>query len=266
MDPRIGRRRAAVIRARGRRRLRVLLAALAVAALASGALVVLHSPLLSARHLQVVGAVHVPATEVLAVAGVGAHPPLVDVNAGAAETRLEALAWVKTALVRVSWPDSVRIVVVERRPAAVVAGSGAEAGRWALVDDSGRVLAWRSGPLNGLPQLVSAAPAGAAGRHLGRAAGPGLAVVGALPGQLPVAPRTIVVAPDGTVTLALADGVQARLGRADSLPSKLAALRSVLLGAPPSGPEVVDVTVPAEPTVAPAAVAQAVSTAASSPS
>lgn len=253
MDPRIGRRRAAVTRAQGRRRLRVLLVVLGLVAAGSGGLVALHSPLFSARHVQVVGAVHVPDAEVLLVAGLEHHPPLVDVDAAGAADRLRALAWVRTASVELRWPDSVRVVVTERRAAAAVAGSGSRAGRWALLDGTGRVLAWKATAPPGLPRLVSPAVAGTAGRFLGPAAGPGLDVVRSLPGQLPVAVGSITVARDGSVTLELADGVRADLGQAELLGPKLAALRSVLLGAPPSGPEVVDVRVPGEPTVAPTA-------------
>jgi hypothetical protein len=61
----------------------------------------------------------------------------------------------------------------------------------------------------------------------------------------------VTVEPSGTVRLDLGGGVQVLVGRARSLGPKLASLRSVLAGAPPPGPEVIDVTVPGEPTVAP---------------
>lgn len=252
IDPRIGRRRAQVTRDRGRRRLRALAVSAAMAVLAGGALVVLHSPLFSARHLQVVGAHHVTRAEVLSAAGVGGHPPLIDVDSAAVESRLESLPWVRSAAVARVWPDTLRIALVERRGAAVMAGAGAHQGRWALVDTTGRVLTWTDRSPATLPLLVAPVRVPDAGKALGAGARPGLLTIEAAAGQLPVPLGSVSVAPGGSVTITLADGVQAVLGHADLLPLKVAALRSVLVGAPPTGPEVVDVRVPGEPTVGPA--------------
>jgi cell division protein FtsQ len=252
VHPRIGRRRAEIARARARRRRRALGALAAAAFLGVGALVVLHSPLFAARHLEVAGAVHESRAQVLSAAGVEGHPPLVDVDAGAAQARLEALPWVRRARVTRLWPDTLRIVVSERRPVAVLPGSGARQGRWALVDATGRVLAWSTARPAALPTLVVPVRVPGAGASLGPGARPALLAVVAAAGRLPLAVSAVKVGPGGAVTLVLAGGVQAELGPARQLSSKVAALRSVLLGAPASGPEVVDVEVPGEPTVGPA--------------
>lgn len=251
MDPRMGRRRAAVTRARGRRRLRVLIGLLVLSTLGTGTLALLHSPWMAVRHLQVSGSQHTPVSEVRAVARLNASTALVDVNSVAVEAHLEALPWVKTALVSRHWPDTVRIAIVERVPAALAAGGGAHQGQWALVDDSGRVLAYAPSPLAGLPQLESPAAVGAPGTALGPSARAGLAVIGALPGQLPTPVRAVTVAANGWVSLQLAGGTEVALGPPQMLEAKLSALRSVLVEAPPPGPELIDVTVPGEPTVGP---------------
>ncbi|MDE3087241.1 MAG: FtsQ-type POTRA domain-containing protein [Acidobacteriota bacterium] len=246
MDPRIRRRRVAVTRARGRRRLRALLSVAAVVSLGAGALAVLHSPLLSARHLSVVGSGHTPAATVERRAGLAGHPPLVDLDTTTAALRVQALPWVARASVVRRWPDSVVVRVVERVPVAVVAS---RRGGKVLVDAGGRVLG-PAGASTALPTLTGAGVAGPAGSTMGRRALAGLAVASvagrAMGGQV----RAVGVQ-GADVTLDLGGGVRALLGPPRQLDAKLTSLRSVLVGAPPKGPQTIDVTVPAEPTVGP---------------
>ena len=60
----------------------------------------------------------------------------------------------------------------------------------------------------------------------------------------------MTVAGNGDVTLGFPGDVTAAFGPADELAAKFEALASVLSGAPPSGPEVIDVAVPDAPVVA----------------
>jgi cell division protein FtsQ len=247
MDPRIRRRRVAVTRARGRRRLRALLGVAGALALGAGALAVLHSPLLSARHLSVVGSRHTPAATVERRAGLRGHPPLVDVDPAAAARRVAALPWVARASVVRHWPDSVVVHVVERVPVAVVTSGRGVA---VLVDAHGRVLG-SAGASTSLPMLTGAGVAGRAGSTMAPRALPGLAVAAVVGRAMDGRVRGVGVQ-GGDVTLDLGGGVRALLGPSAQLEAKLASLRSVLVGAPPTGPETIDVTVPAEPTVGPA--------------
>ena len=247
MDPRIRGRRVAVTRAQGRRRLRLLLSVAGVVALGTGALAMLHSPLLSARHVSVVGSHHTSRAAVLRQAGLAGHPPLVDVDGASAARRLEALPWVARASVVRHWPDTVVVDVVERVPVAVVATGN---GGGALVDASGQVLG-RAGSSTALPTLTGVGRAGAPGTTLARRARAGLVVAAAVASTAGLEIRGIGVS-GGDVTLELAGGVRVVLGSPQQLDTKLASLRSVLAGAPPTGPETIDVTVPAEPTVGPA--------------
>ena len=97
MDPRIAQRRDEVARHRGRRRTRVLLALLVLAGLVVAIWFVLHTPLFSARHVTVVGSADTPDAEIAAAAGLGGHPPLIDVDTGAVAAKVEQLPWVATA-------------------------------------------------------------------------------------------------------------------------------------------------------------------------
>lgn len=249
MHPRIGRRRAQVARDRGRRRLRAAVAGCVVFGIGAGALLLLHSPFLSARHVTVEGADHTALSLVVRTAGLQGHPPLIDVSSGAASRRLEALPWVGRAVVRRRWPDSVTVEITERQPVAVTAAEAPAT--WALIDATGRVLQWQATRPAGLPLLVSPVRAGPAGSRIGPAAVPGLAVVQAAQSALDEAVVQVTVGTSGMVTMLLPGSVEAVMGQSDALGPKMAALRSVLAGAPPAGPETIDVTVPGEPTVGP---------------
>ena len=251
IDPRIGARRTAVTRERGRRRLRLAVVAASVALLVAGGLVVLHSPLLAARHVTVLGAHRVSTRLVVHTAGLSGAPPLIDVDPGADARRLEQLPWVARAALSRRWPDSVVVTVVERRPVAALA-LPAPASGYALVDASGHVLQWVATVPGGLPVLQAPVAAPAPGKVLSAAARPGLVVADATERALPGRLQGVTVDPSGSVRLDLGGGVQVLVGRALSLGPKLASLRSVLAGAPPPGPEIIDVTVPGEPTTGPA--------------
>jgi cell division protein FtsQ len=249
IDPRIRQRRVAVTRQQGRRRLRLLVAAVAVLLAGAVVLAVLHSPLLAARHISVTGDVQTPASQIIRVASLAGHPPLVDISPGGAEARLETLPWVDRAQVSVHWPDSVTVSVTERQPIAALARPTGVA----LIDATGRVLAWTAAPPPGLLVLTAPVTPGGPGTRLAAPAGPALEVASSLAPVLRGRVRQITVDGGGQLTLDLGGGLLAVLGPAADLPAKYEALASVLAGADPTGPAVIDVRVPAEPTVAPPA-------------
>ena len=123
IDPRLKERRTAVVRQAGRRRRRILLVAVVAVAVVVGAWFFLHTKVLAARVVTVIGSVHTPDAEIVAAAGLGGHPPLIDVDTGAVAARVEQLPWVATAAVSRDWPDGVRIVVTERTPVAAVSAT-----------------------------------------------------------------------------------------------------------------------------------------------
>jgi len=247
VHPRLWQRRVAVLRDHGRRRLRWVVAGVSVLAVLCLGLLVLHTPLLAVRHTTVLGAVHTPEGAVVKAAGLSGHPPLVDVDPGAAARRVEQLPWVARAVVARHWPDAVTVTVTERVPLGAVARSG---GGGAEVDAAGHVLAWTTGAPTGLVLVVPVAP-GPPGTVLPAAARPALLVGANLPASVAAHVRRVVMGPGGSVTLDLGGGVTAVLGGTDGLRAKLEALASVLAAAAPRGPAVIDVTVPDQPTVGP---------------
>jgi cell division protein FtsQ len=113
-------------------------AVLVVAVLAGGAWALLGSSLLVVRHEQVTGNRLVPASKVLAAAGIRYGTPLISVNTSAARQRIEQIDQVLSATVSRSWPDSIVISIRERTPLLAVPESGA----YALVDSSGVTVRW----------------------------------------------------------------------------------------------------------------------------
>jgi cell division protein FtsQ len=211
-------------------------------------LLVLHTPLLALRHATVRGAEHSGTEAVLQAAGLLDHPPLIDVDPANVAARVERLPWVAHAVVVRNWPDDVTITVTERAPVGSIARPG---GKVAVVDASGRVLAWQDAAPPGLVLVAPVVP-GPPGAVLAGGARPALAVAAALPAALAGRVRQVAVGAGGVVTLDLGGGVHATLGRTDELHAKLVALASVLAGAQVSGPAMIDLTVPGEPTVGPA--------------
>lgn len=253
VDPRIWTRRVEVTRARGRRRLRFVLVGVGACVLAVSAFAVLHSGLLGARHLYVAGAVHTSAQEVLSSAGLVSHPPLIDIDPTVSAERIEALPWIETARVSIHWPDSVTVSVTERAAVAAVEVPGAVIGRisWALVDETGRVLADQATRPAGLVALDVVVAPGRPGTDLAAADNAGVSVAASLPALLASRVTAIEVAPATGVTLGISGGLSAIIGAPQDLSAKYEALASVLAGAPLSSGDVINVSVPDEPAVGP---------------
>ncbi len=252
VDPRIRERRAAEARRAGRRRLRRLSIAGGAVVLVVLAVVLLRSPVLSARVVTVRGShPHTPTSVIVRAAGLASHPPLISVDPGVAASAVERLPWVATARVSRSWPDGVVVTVSERQPVAAMAAAGHGD---ALVDATGRTLQRVAAAPAGLPALVvhvggrtiAAAPTGA---FLPAAAGPALEVASTLPPAFSAQVVTVIGAADGTVELDLDSGLTVLLGNATSLETKYHDIASIIAAAPLRGAHTIDVTVPSAPVV-----------------
>jgi cell division protein FtsQ len=246
MDPRISARRAAVIRAQGQRRLRILIIGLVGSAVLVGGWFLLHSPLFAARAVTVTGNTHESAAQVIAQAGLTNHPPLLDVNAGAVATRLEALPWVRSASVSVSWPDGVHITVAEETARLVVSEAG---GRWATLSAEGRVLDVSAARPPGLVLLTVPQPPGAPGTVLAARDDAGLDVASSLPASFAAQVTAVTVEPAGWVQLSMTTPIAVDIGTATQLTAKYEDVSSMLAGATLHNGDVIDVSVADAPTV-----------------
>jgi cell division protein FtsQ len=241
-DPRLRARKVAVARQAGHRRLVLLSAGLSLVALVVSALMLLHSSLLSARVLHLRGALHESRAEVLSVTGLDAHPPLVDLSQGAVARALERLPWVRTARVVKDWPTGVTISLTERHPVAYVA---LKAGRSALIDQTGRILAVVPGVPSGLVAIVPVGPPGAPGTRLRVGVGV-LEVAARLPGSLRSKVAALSFGAAG-VQARLVNGPEVIFGTATSLGAKLTALSTVLDKVSLHGIVTLDVADPSQP-------------------
>ncbi|HZD75323.1 MAG TPA: FtsQ-type POTRA domain-containing protein [Actinomycetota bacterium] len=124
-DRRILERRRAIIAERVRRRRRMLLVAVAAVGLSVGLYQLVRSPLFGLTAVRVEGARPEVRAAVLAAADLRLGEPYVAIDPGAVRRRVEALPAVATVRVVRSYPSSLRIVVSERLPTAVVSSKGA---------------------------------------------------------------------------------------------------------------------------------------------
>lgn len=241
IDPRFRARRVAVSRSQGRRRLRVLVAAFLAIGVVMGAWLLVNSPLLDVERMEVVGTAAISEEEVLGAAGVEIGDPLLLIDRGAVERRIEAVPAIGEARVRRELPDGLRIIVVERDPAA---WARRPSGAIAILDVTGRVIGEADEP-PALPEVIGLARVPAPGRTSewgATAAG----IPDELPAELGARVRTIAVH-GGAVVLGLDDGIEVRLGPPRAVAAKGRAARAVLAVVDHGAVSYVDVRVPAGP-------------------
>ena len=213
VDPRIQLRRDAVEADRSRRRRRRVGAFVVVTLLAVAGVGVTSSPVLDVDHVRTVGAASTGPDAVLAAARIERGTPMVSVDLGGAEARIERLPWVADASVTRDWPGTVRIAVIER--VAVATTNGPQP---LLVDLDGRLLGSAAGR-DGLA-AVGAAPVGAEpGDVLPAEARARVRVVAALPSTIAGRVTSVTSGDDG-IALVLDDGLVVVVGDATQLRSK----------------------------------------------
>jgi cell division protein FtsQ len=136
---------------------------------------VVYSPLLSVRHVEVVGNVHTSRGQVLAAAGLAGPPGsvrMLDAGSTRGLRAVDALPWVASVSFGRRWPWTVVVTVKERSPVALVAAGRGEA----VVDVTGRVLEVGPAPADVPPLpvvtgLEATVPGGQASATSGERAG-----------------------------------------------------------------------------------------------
>jgi cell division protein FtsQ len=246
MDPRISARRTEVTRQQGRRRLRLVGLVAAAAALVFGGWCLLHSSLFSAKAITVVGATHETAAQIETAAGLATHPPLLDVQTGAAAKGIERLPWVQSASVSVHWPDGVRVVVTERVPQLVTPTAS---GQWAVLDAGGRVLAVEAARPPGLLEVVGPSTHLAAGTVLGASDQLGLLIATTLPPSFRAQVTAVTVVSPRFVQLTMTTPISIDIGDGTQLHAKYEDVSAALAGATLHDGDTIDVSVPGAMTV-----------------
>lgn len=248
MDPRLRERRIAVRRSEGRKRLRWVLIALAVVAVVVAVLVVLASPLLSVRDVEVDGAVYTARFDRALLDEVVEElrgEPILIVDLRAAQERLEESPWVRSARVSMRFPDRVSIELRERVPLAWYVAADA---RHRVIDDEGRVIVVLDGQPVDYVQITGEGPEIEPGAYAGAAYRAAAQVVRALPAELRPQVASLGVTVDGELTMELVTGTEVRLGLPDDLQTKLVALVVVLRRQDAASLTVIDVS-SGEPTI-----------------
>lgn len=221
--------------ARVRNRKPLLLAALGVVVLVALGAVAWFTPLLSARTIEVVGNVGVPAEEVLAALAVPVGTPLLQVDTGGAANRVAGIAKVDQARVERVYPSTVRVTVVERTPAVFY--DAPEGTR--LMDGGGVSYSIEPAP-PGVPRLKVSTPG-----HDDPATLDALTALNSMPAPLRGQVTEISAATLSDIRVTLADGRQLLWGSANASEHK-AAIALPLLGQPG---QLYDVSSPDLPTI-----------------
>lgn len=204
--------------------------------------VVLHSPWMSVREIEILGAEHAAVADRLAAAGVGEGAIMIWLNPGEIEAAVGADPWVREVRVERIFPSRLVVEVLEHTPAVWVAGEGS----WMLVARSGAVLATADAPGEGLLLAEVFYPDHEAGEEPEGGEWQELAGLGwALDEDL--AAGAVVTRERGELWLQ-AGGCRARLGPATQLVDKGRALVGLLEAGLPAGAEV-DLIAPSRPAV-----------------
>lgn len=221
VSPTSARRFAARARSRRWLRLRPLLAAAALAALAGGlAWVVLVSDLLAVRAVEVRGERRLSERELRAVVAVPAGRPLARVDTDAVAARVAALPAVASVDVRRQWPHTLLVEVTERRVAAAVPQPD---GGYRLVDRTGVPFDQVVARPPGVP-LVDAFP----GLGGARAVSAALDALDALPARIARRVESVSAETAGNVVLHLDRGVRVRWGDATDSAEKARVLAALI--------------------------------------
>ena len=136
INPRIQERRIEIIRAKGKRRLRILLTVVLSVLLSLAAVLISKSSLLDVDEVVVVGADSELEELIVAIANIPKSKPLLEVDTQSIMERIKRIPNVKGAKVSRSFGGKVTISVTLRKPSVLLSNLG----EWFLVNLDGRVL------------------------------------------------------------------------------------------------------------------------------
>jgi cell division protein FtsQ len=209
---------------------------LVVLALLGIGYVIMFTPVLGVRSVEVHGVRELPVAAVREKADIAPGTPLARLDTNEVERRVATLPRVFSVQVSRSLPDTVEITIVERKPVAVLQD---ETGLY-LIDRTGLDYATVDQAPPGLPTLTVPA----VGEH-DPATKAAVDVLATIPKQLRAQVVAVAATTPGDVRLTLADGRVVRWGDADDSTRKAAVL-APLLTQPGS---VFDVSTPDFPTI-----------------
>jgi len=211
-------RRIAVRREEGRRRLRWFTIVGLVIGVGVVILLLLTSPILSVRKVDVEGVVYADPDLISSIVDSIDGKPILTVDLDAAEKKLLAIPWVRQARVSMHLPARVTIEVVERSPIAFFRSVD---GFNRVIDRDGRVLDVIEGDPTDYTPIIGTGPNISAGQSVEQPFLGAAELINALPADLQVRLLTVSVSPEGEVSLALTNDVEVLFGRPDDFQVKL---------------------------------------------
>lgn len=208
----------AVRREEGRRRLRWFTWVAIVGSVVVVLLLLLTSPLLSVRQVDVEGVVYANPELVASIVESVDGEPILTVDLDAAEAKLLQIPWVRLARVSMHLPSRVSIEIVERSPIAFFRSVD---GFNRVIDRDGRVLDVLEGDPTLFPPIFGTGPNLAAGQTVDQPFLGSAQLINALPADLRARLVSVTVTPDGEVSLALTNDVEVLFGQPDDFQVKL---------------------------------------------
>lgn len=211
-------RRIAVRRAAGRRRLRWFsVVGIAVVAILV-VLLLLTSPILSIRSVNVEGNVYTDPTSLGEVIADLKGEPILTADLHGAEVRLLAIPWVRDVSISSHLPSSVTIQIVEREP---IAFFRAVDGFNRVIDRDGRVLDVIEGDPVDYRPIRGTGPNLSAGETVGQPFLGAAQLMNALPTELSVRLIAMSVSAEGDVSMSLTNEVEVLFGPPQDFQAKL---------------------------------------------
>ena len=119
IDPRIQERRIEIIRAKGKKRLRILLMLVLLILISLAAVLISKSSLLDVNEVVVIGVDSELEELIVAVANIPESKPLLEVDTGAISARIKKIPIVKSAKVSRSFGGKVTVSVTLRKPSVL---------------------------------------------------------------------------------------------------------------------------------------------------
>ncbi|RDG39267.1 cell division protein FtsQ/DivIB [Streptomyces corynorhini] len=224
---------------------RPLITLIAAVLLTAGAGWLLYgSPWLRAERVRVKGTEVLTASRVEAVAAVPLGAPLISVDTDAIEARLlRKLPRIDRVEVERSWPNEVRLEVIERKPALLIK----EGGKFIEMDVKGVRFATVDQAPKGVPllELTAGQPAGTQRFPATRLTLEAVRVRGELPAAVAKDTKAVRVRSYDSVSLELTGGRTVMWGSGEDGPAKARALSALMKAAPKAGH--FDVSAPTAP-------------------
>ena len=224
-DSRIEDRRKTVVKNIASNRRKLLVAVGSVVGVVAFILIVLASPIIGVRKIEVEGARYVSADLLIAVEKSLDGKSILTVDTRAAERRLEGDPWVESARIRSFFPSRLVIEIVERKPVAFYIGVD---NRSRVVDPQGRVLAVEVGQPTQYLQITGVGPNLAPGANAGAVYRAAAQLAAGLPDELSEQVLNVGVGGPNQLLMTLRSGTLINFGPPVDLQNKLISLLVLL--------------------------------------